>query len=262
MATAPRRPRLGVFKFSSCDGCQLSILDLEDELLALTAEVEVAYFLEAATNPKGGRYDVALVEGSIATEEDVERIKGIRRRSRHLIAIGACATAGGIQALRNFGDLQDFASGVYPRPQQLRVLATSTPISEHVKVDLELQGCPVDRRQLLDVVLALLHHRRAVVPGHSVCVECKLRGNECVVVAAGIPCLGPITRAGCGAICPAYGRGCYGCFGPSETFNAKSLIERWRQLGDRRPDVVSRLRHINAWAAPVRTASTNEESHA
>jgi len=254
------RTTLAVWKFASCDGCQLSLLDLEDELLALTAEVEVAYFLEAATNPKGGPYDVALVEGSIATEDDLERIKDIRRRSRHLVAIGACATAGGIQALRNFGDLQDFASGVYPRPQQLRVLATSTPISEHVKVDFELQGCPVDRRQLLEAVLALLHHRRAVVPGHSVCVECKLRGNECVVVARGIPCMGPITRAGCGAICPGYDRGCYGCFGPSETFNAQSLIERWKELGDRQPDVVRRLRHVNAWAPALRAESVRQES--
>jgi coenzyme F420-reducing hydrogenase gamma subunit len=259
MANATRRPRLAVFKFSSCDGCQLSLLDLEDELLAIASQVEVAYFLEAASNPKGGRYDVALVEGSIASPGDVERIKDIRRRSRVLIAIGACATAGGIQALRNFGDLQEFASAVYPRPQQLRVLASSTPISDHVHVDLELQGCPVDRRQLLDVVLALLHRRRAVVPGHSVCVECKLRGNECVLVADGLACLGPITRAGCGAICPAYGRGCYGCFGPAETFNARSLTARWKELGDRKPDVVRRLRHINAWAPPMRAESERQE---
>jgi sulfhydrogenase subunit delta len=257
---AQRKPTLAVFKFSSCDGCQLSLLDLEDELLALTSEVEVAYFLEAATNPKGGPYDVALVEGSIASEGDIARINQIRRRSRHLIAIGACATAGGIQALRNFGHLEEFASGVYPRPQQLRVLATSTPISEHVRVDLELQGCPVDRHQLLEVVVALLHRRRAVVPTHSVCVECKLRGSECVVVGMGMPCMGPITRAGCGAICPAYGRGCYGCFGPSETFNAPSLIDRWKDLGDRRLDVIQRLRGVNAWSPRLRGESMRQET--
>jgi len=259
-ARTPRKPRLAVFKFSSCDGCQLSLLDLEDELLALTSEVDVAYFLEAATNPSGGRYDVALVEGSIATEGDVERIRQIRRRSRHLVAIGACATAGGIQALRNFGELGSFASGVYPRPQQLKVLATSTPISDHVPVDFELQGCPVDRRQLLEVVVALLHQRRAVVPSHSVCVECKLRGNECVLVARGVACMGPITRAGCGAICPAYGRGCYGCFGPGETFNAPALIARWRELGDSKTDVVSRLRGVNAWAPKLRDESARQEA--
>jgi coenzyme F420-reducing hydrogenase gamma subunit len=257
---AARKPRVAVFKFSSCDGCQLSLLDLEDELLALAGEIEVAYFLEASTNPKGGPYDVALVEGSIATSQDEVRINQIRRRSRCLISIGACATAGGIQALRNFGSLNDFASGVYPRPQQLDVLATSTPISDHVHVDFELQGCPVNRRQLLEVVVALLHRRRAVVPSHSVCIECKLRGSECVVVAHGIPCMGPITQAGCGAICPAYGRGCYGCFGPSETFNAPSLIARWRELGDQRADVVRRLRGVNAWAPKLREESQRQQA--
>ena len=256
---SPRRPTLAVFKFSSCDGCQLSLLDLEDELLALSSAVDVAYFLEAATNPRGGSYDVAMVEGSIASADDVARIKQIRKRSRHLIAIGACATAGGIQALRNFGNLQEFASPVYPRPQQLKVLATSTPISDHVKVDFELQGCPVSRTQLLEVLLALLHHRRAVVPSHSVCVECKLRGTECVQVARGIPCMGPITQAGCGAICPAYGRGCYGCFGPSETFDARSLVARWRLLGDSRQAAVRRLRNANAWAPNMRAESIREE---
>lgn len=264
-ATAPpvqmaRKPRLAVFKFSSCDGCQLSLLDLEDELLSLTSEVEVAFFLEAATNPQGGPYDLALVEGSVATEKDVARIRRIRRQSRHLVEIGACATAGGIQALRNFGGLGDFASGVYPRPQQLKVLATSTPISDHVKVDFELQGCPVNRHQLLEVVIAFLHQRRAAVPAHSVCIECKLRGNECVVVAKGMPCMGPITRAGCGAICPAYGRGCYGCFGPSETFNATSLIARWKELGDRRLDVVQRLRNVNAWQPKMRDESVKQDA--
>lgn len=262
MAASSRKPSLAVFKFSSCDGCQLSLLDLEDELLALTSEVEIAYFLEAATNPRGGRYDVSLVEGSIASKDDVARITDIRRRSRHLVAIGACATAGGIQALRNFGDLGVISSAVYPRPQQLKVLATSTPISDHVKVDLELQGCPVNRGQLLEVVLALLHHRRPVVPAYSVCVDCKLRGNECVLVARGIPCMGPITQAGCGAICPAYGRGCYGCFGPAETFNVTSLSLRWRELGDAPTDVVRRLRGVTAWAPKLRAASGGEEKKA
>lgn len=257
---ANRKPKLAVFKFSSCDGCQLSLLDLEDELLAVAAEVDIAYFLEASTAVKGGPYDVALVEGSIATKEDSKRINDIRRHSRYLISIGACATAGGIQSLRNFGDLSVFASSVYPRPQQLDVLATSTPISEHVKVDFELQGCPVNRQQLLEVVLALLHRRRPVVPPHSVCIECKLRGSECVVVARGMPCMGPITQAGCGAICPAYGRGCYGCFGPSETFNAPSLIARWKQLGDSQTEVVHRLRNVTAWSPKLREESTRQES--
>lgn len=259
MTRAPRRPRLAVFKFSSCDGCQLSLLDLEDEILELGRTVDVAYFLEASSAPRGGPYDVALVEGSISTEDDVARLRRIRRRSHHLVAIGACATAGGIQALRNLGDLAEIAGAVYPRPGQLNVLATSTPIAEHVEVDLELRGCPVDRGQLLEVVLALLHRRRPAIATHSVCIECKLRGNECVQVAHGIACMGPITQAGCGAICPAYGRGCYGCFGPSETFNGPSLTERWKAIGEDRDRVLGRLRGVNAWAPPVRREASRHE---
>lgn len=254
-----RTPRLAIFKFSSCDGCQLSLLDLEDELLELAGAVQIRYFLEASSAPRGGPYDLALVEGSVSTAEDIHRIGRIRKSSHHLVSIGACATAGGIQALRNFGDLGAIAAAVYPRPRQLRVLATSTPISAHVPVDFELPGCPVDRHQLLEVVVAFLHRRRPLIPTHSVCVECKLRGTECVVVARGVPCMGPITRAGCGAICPAYGRGCYGCFGPAETFNAESLIGRWRQLGDTREDVHRKLRGINAWTPAMRDAAARHE---
>ena len=253
------RPTLAVWKFTSCDGCQLSLLDLEDGLLPLAEQVEVAYFLEARTAPVAGRFDLALVEGSVSTPADLALLRGIRRRSRRLVAIGACATAGGIQALRNFGDLATLAGAVYPRPEQLRVLATSTALSEHVRVDLELHGCPVDRGQLLEVILAYLDRRRPVLATHSVCVECKLRGTECVTVARDLPCMGPITRAGCGAICPAYSRGCYGCFGPSETFNAASLAERWRALGDGGGEVVARLRGFNAWAKPVREESARQE---
>jgi coenzyme F420-reducing hydrogenase gamma subunit len=250
---------LGVFKFSSCDGCQLTLLNLEDDLLTLASTIEIKFFLEASSASRTGPYDLALVEGSISTDADVRRIRRVRRASRHLVSIGACATAGGIQALRNFKNLERVAEAAYPRPRQLKVLPTSTPISEHVHVDFELPGCPVDRRQLLEVVVAFLHRRRPLIPSHSVCVECKLRGTECVVVARGVPCMGPITQAGCGAICPAYGRGCYGCFGPAETVNADSLAGRWRQLGDTRARVVHRLRAINAWAPAFREAADRHE---
>ncbi len=257
--STPALPRLAVFKFSSCDGCQLSLLDLEDELLALSGAVEIAHFLEASRASRPGPYDLVLVEGSVSTEPDVKRIRRIRRQARFLVAIGACAISGGIQALRNFADVDEMAAAVYPRPQQLKVLATSTPISEHVPVDLELRGCPVDRRQLLEVCLAVLHRRRAVIPTHSVCMECKLRGSACVLVDRGIPCMGPVTQAGCGAICPAYERGCYGCFGPSETFNGASLSDRWQHLGDSRVDVLRRLRGINAWAPPMRAEAERHD---
>jgi coenzyme F420-reducing hydrogenase gamma subunit len=226
------KPTLAVWKFSSCDGCQLSILDLEDELLAIADKVEIAHFLEASSATAPGPYDVSLVEGSVTTAEEAERIKEIRASSGLLVTIGACATAGGIQALKNFADVDEFVSAVYASPEFISTLGSSTPISDHVQVDFELHGCPINKRQLLELVSALLQGRRPNLPSHSVCVECKSRGIPCVMVSRGVPCLGPVTHAGCGAICPAYARGCYGCFGPAETANLASIGSWWRdELG-------------------------------
>jgi sulfhydrogenase subunit delta len=229
--SAARRPRLAVWKFASCDGCQLSLLDCEDELLALANEVEIAYFLEATSGTVEGPYDLSLVEGSITTAHDAERIQHVRRVSKKLVTIGACATAGGIQALKNFADVKDFLSVVYASPEYVSTLETSTPISAHVPVDFELHGCPINKRQLLEVLTAFLHGRRPAIPSTSVCTECKRRGTVCVMVAHGTPCLGPVTHAGCGALCPAYDRGCYGCFGPMETPNTVSLTKQLQVLG-------------------------------
>jgi len=229
--TTARRPKLAVWKFASCDGCQLSLLDCEDELLALAGEVEIAHFAEASSALVGGPYDLSLVEGSVTTSEDAERIQEIRRVSRALVTIGACATAGGIQALRNFARIDDFLSIVYASPEYVSTLETSTPISAHVRVDYELHGCPIDKGQLLEVISAFLAGRRPGISSASVCTECKRRGNVCVMVAHGTPCLGPVTHAGCGALCPSYNRGCYGCFGPMETPNTVALTRRLRVLG-------------------------------
>jgi coenzyme F420-reducing hydrogenase gamma subunit len=225
------RPKLAVWKFSSCDGCQLSLLDCEDELLAVAGSVEIAYFLEATRNEVAGPYDLSLVEGSITTPHDVERIQEVRRQSKALVTIGACATAGGIQALRNFADVKEFTSVVYAHPEFISTLATSTPIADHVKVDFELRGCPIDKKQLVETLSAFLIGRKPVTPAHSVCMECKLKGNVCVMVAHGTPCLGPVTHAGCGALCPSHDRGCYGCFGPMETPNAPALSRQMAALG-------------------------------
>jgi sulfhydrogenase subunit delta len=241
-----RKPKLAVWKFASCDGCQLSLLDCEDELLALAGEVEIAHFLEATRATVKGPYDLSLVEGSITTPHDAERIRKVRRASKHLVTIGACATAGGVQALRNFADVGDFLRIVYASPEYVSTLATSTPISAHVPVDYELHGCPIDKRQLLEVLNAFLHGRRPNIPSTSVCMECKRRGTVCVMVAHGTPCLGPVTHAGCGALCPSYDRGCYGCFGPMETPNTVSLTRQLHVLGsdDRTVDRVFRTFNV------------------
>lgn len=226
-----RKPKLAVWKFASCDGCQLSLLDCEDELLAIAGEIEIANFPEASRAFIKGPYDVSLVEGSITTPHDAERIHQVRRSSKFLITIGACATAGGIQALRNSKDIKEFISAVYAFPEYIETLNKSTPISDHVPVDFELRGCPINKLQLIEVLSAFLNARKPNIPSYSVCMECKRRETVCVMVAHGTPCLGPVTQAGCGAICPSYNRGCYGCFGPKETPNTSSLGDQWNKLG-------------------------------
>lgn len=260
---AQHKPKLAVWKFASCDGCQLSLLNCEDELLSVAGAVEIAYFPEATRAVQRGPYDLSLVEGSITTPEDVERIQAVRRASRYLITIGACATAGGIQALRNFANVEEYIALVYARPDYIKTLATSTPIADHVFVDFELRGCPVNQYQLLEVISAFLHGRKPNIPTYSVCLECKRRGAPCVMVADGTPCLGPVTQAGCGAICPAYRRGCYGCFGPMETPNTAALSAWWRsQLGVGDEDLVRAWRGFNAYAEPFRKESEAHEQPA
>jgi coenzyme F420-reducing hydrogenase gamma subunit len=255
----PRKPKLAVWKFASCDGCQLTLLDCEDELLGLAGEIEVAHFLEARRATVEGPYDLSLVEGSITTAEDRARIREVRRASRRLVTIGACATAGGIQALRNFADAKEFVAAVYATPAYISTLETSTPISAHVPVDFELQGCPISKHQLLEVIGAYLAERQPNVPSYSVCMECKRRGNVCVMVAHGTPCLGPVTHAGCGAICPAYDRGCYGCYGPKETPNTPSLAGWMRGRGSGRPELVRRFRNFYAAKPAFRAESVEQE---
>jgi coenzyme F420-reducing hydrogenase gamma subunit len=256
------KPKLAVWKFASCDGCQLNVLNLEDELLALAGEVEIAHFLEASSATVEGPYDVSLVEGSVTTPSDAERIQEVRRASRVLITIGACATAGGIQALRNFADVREFSSIVYASPDYIATLATSTSIGTHVRVDFELRGCPIDKDQLLEVVSAFLARRSPRVRTHSVCIDCKRRGTVCVMVAHGTPCLGPVTHTGCGALCPSYDRGCYGCFGPMESADPTALSGRLKELGASERDLVRIYRTFNAGAAPFRRESEAHESNA
>lgn len=243
------KPRLAVVKFASCDGCQLQLLSCEDELLTLASQIDIVHFLEASSHVEPGPYDIALVEGSITTAADRQRLLTIRAQSAQLIAIGACATAGGIQALKNWANHRDFMRCVYARPETIESLATSTAIADHVRVDFELRGCPINRWQLLEVLRSLLAGRRPRTPRTSVCLECKRRGTVCVAVAGNQACLGPITQAGCGAICPTFQRGCYGCFGPAAQPNCDHLADWYLQERITAPQLVPLLRNFNA-AAP------------
>jgi len=247
-----RKPKLAVWKFASCDGCQLTLLNCEDELLAIADAVQIADFREASRGVLKGPYDLSLVEGSITTAADADRIQRIRAASKTLVTIGACATAGGIQALRNGKDVREFVSLVYATPEYVDTLETSTAIASHVHVDFELRGCPIDPAQLREVIRAFLQGRRPQTPASSVCLECKRAGTVCVMVAHGTPCLGPVTHAGCGGLCPTYTRGCYGCFGPMETPNTASLTTWLAASGVPDRDIGRAFATFNAGAPAFR----------
>ncbi|PIR00899.1 MAG: oxidoreductase [Nitrospinae bacterium CG11_big_fil_rev_8_21_14_0_20_45_15] len=259
MTQSVKKPKVAVWKFASCDGCQLSLLDCEDELLAVTEQIEIANFPEASRAVIKGPYDLSLVEGSITTPHDAERIQMVRSVSKFVITIGACATAGGIQALRNFKDVNEFISVVYASPDYISTLDKSTPISEHIKVDFELRGCPIDKMQLVEVISAFLKGRKPNTPAHSTCIDCKRRGTVCVMVSQGKMCMGPVTHSGCGALCPSYNRGCYGCFGPKETANTSSLSSWHKKQGSDNDEILRAFRGFNAYSEPFRKESELHE---
>ncbi len=248
------RPRVAVWKFASCDGCQLTLLDCEERLFDVIERVEIVHFLEAGAVGDDGtcHYDLSLVEGSVTTEADIARIRDIRARSTWLVTIGACASAGGIQALRNFARVEEWCRVVYAAPQYISTLATSTPIADHVQVDFELRGCPIDKQQLLAVIAAFANGHAPALSSASVCAECKMHGHLCVMVARGVPCLGPMTHAGCGALCPGYDRGCYGCFGPSESANTPATAATLRRCGMSEDEIVLLTRTFSAWSPETR----------
>ena len=255
----PRKPKVAVFKFASCDGCQLSLLDVEDELLAVAGAIDIAYFPEASRRMLNGPYDIGFVEGSVTTPHDVERAREMRKACTTLITIGACATAGGIQALRNWKDVKEYTRIVYASPEYISTLDRSMPIGSFVHVDLELRGCPINKYQLVEVITATLHGRKPNLETHSVCVDCKLKGNVCVMVANGTPCLGPVTQTGCDALCPSYDRGCFGCYGPMETPNTTALAKQLDELGESKYDIMLAFRGFNAYAGPFRRESEAHE---
>ena len=255
----PHKPKVAIYKFASCDGCQLSLLDAEDELLAVAGAIDISYFPEASRKMVRGPYDLGVVEGSVTIPHDVERIRAIRKECRTLITIGACATAGGIQALRNWKDVKEFARIVYANPEYISALDRSLPIGSFVHVDFELRGCPINKLQLIEVIVAHLHRRKPNIPSHSVCIECKLKGNVCVMVSSGTFCLGPVTQVGCGALCPSFQRGCYGCFGPMDSANTASLSKQFVDSGATEQEIKLAFRNFNAYAEAFRRESDSHE---
>lgn len=242
-------PGIAVHKFSSCDGCQLAFLNAGEDLLELARLVDIRHFLEAGIADEYAQVDIAFVEGSISTSEELARIQRVRANSRFVVTLGACATAGGLQALRNLDDSNEtWKQAVYAQPEFINTLDQADPVRAHIKVDFELWGCPVNGQQVLATVQQLLFGVTPLDPRDKVCMECKRQHAVCVMVTEGRPCMGPVTRTGCGALCPRFGRDCYACFGPAENLNTDAMSQRLQGLGLPPSDVARRFLFINSHA--------------
>lgn len=237
---------IGIFKFASCDGCQLAFFDIADKLVEIE-QLNISYFLEGQSENNFDKFDISFIEGSISTPEDIETVKKIREKSKKVVLIGACATSGGIQSIRNYLNYEEILNYVYPSPEYIKSLEKSFPASDFINVEYELRGCPINKEHLLEVINSLLLDKTPNLPEYPVCLECKIKGNPCVLVL-GKPCIGSITASGCGAICPSFNRGCYGCFGPIKKPNIDSLIETFKEKnldGDKFFESI--LRSFNAY---------------
>lgn len=251
------KPRVAIHKFASCDGCQLAFLNSGEQLITLAQLVDLVHFPEAGPVNPDAKADIAFIEGSITTPHDMDRIKRIRENSQHLITVGACATSGGIQALRNHINTESWSSAIYAKPEYIQTLATSTPVSDHVRVELELWGCPVNTRQVFMAIRDLLSGVKPRIRQEKVCMECKRQQNICVMVTKGLACMGPVTQTGCGAICPRAGRDCYACYGPAENSNTSSLGQRLHGLGLMPVEIARRFQFINNNAVAFRDAGND-----
>ena len=234
------RPRVGIFDFACCEGCQLQIVNLEEELLDLITVVDPVQWREAMSE-QNGEYDIALVEGSITRPEDEEWLREIRARSKRLVALGACATIGGINKLKNRFNIDDVKRYVYGNAADMAHLNTAPTkaLDEVVTVDWKVHGCPINNREFAYSLRCVLAGKRPFIPTYPVCVECKMKGNPCRYEYNEI-CLGPITRAGCDAKCPSGGFWCYGCRGYVDNPNVNAAKDVMSQYGKTIADLRSR----------------------
>ena len=219
------KPKAGFFDFTCCEGCQLQIADLEEDIIGLASIVDIVEFREVLTG-KGPSYDIAFIEGSITRIAEEERLKDIRARSALLVEFGACAALGGVNKLKNLRDLTTVRKEVYGKAWDLPHLNTlpTRAVHEVVKVDATIPGCPINRNEFLTIVKALVMGLAPKLPDYPVCVECKKRDTVCLY-DVGMTCLGPVTRAGCNAICPANRSSCEGCRGLVPNPNENSMKE-------------------------------------
>ncbi|MBN2123312.1 MAG: NADH:ubiquinone oxidoreductase [Deltaproteobacteria bacterium] len=234
------KPKVAFFDFASCEGCQLQVVNLEEDLLKVLGAVDVVSFREAMKEHSDD-YDIAFVEGSITRRSDEARLKDIRKNAKILVALGSCAALGGINCIKNFQELETVRKFVYGENALSYETYPTRPLKAVVPVDYEIPGCPINREEFAAVVKALLMGKRPEIPNYPVCVECKMAGNRCVF-ELGMTCMGPVTRAGCGACCVTEGSVCWGCRGLVENPNVDSHREILSRHGLTVKDVLRNFR--------------------
>ncbi len=243
--------KVAILGLTSCGGCQLEILNLEPVLLDLVEVFELVYFPEAQSENIEGPYDVAFVEGSISIKEEIKRIKNIRKEAKFVVALGSCACYGGVQAIRNFGDVEEARKQVYDDDGSHIDALPAIGLDEHVNVDYYMRGCPVDRSEIIDVLSSLLIGKTPEPKHYSVCVECKLAEYVCLLTEGKL-CMGPVTNAGCKARCLAFSVPCDGCRGPYDQANLESFIEILKEKKISSEDILRKFRMYTSWAPPYR----------
>lgn len=243
--------KCGFFKFTGCAGCQMEIIRAEDALPQLLEHIEISYWPMVTTKEWEDDLDVAFVEGSVSTPREIRELKEIRERANVLIAFGDCAITGCIPSIRNFMTQKEAEKAVYPRPDWIESIELRS-ISEYVDVDISLPGCPPHRNTILEVIKGAALGRTPYLRHHSVCVECKLKDIGCLLTEEKRPCMGPVTNAGCGAICPSYNRVCEGCYGPMSAPNAESMAQILLETGLTEEDVKRKFRKYAGWTPEFR----------
>lgn len=235
------KPRVAIFDFACCEGCQLQIVNMEEEILDLLTLVQPVEWREAMSD-QSEEYDIAIVEGSITRPGDEEKLKTIRARAKILVALGACATIGGVNKLKNNFEMDEVRSCVYGKDGAMPHLDTAPTkaLDEVVKVDFKIHGCPINNKEFAYIVKCLATGKLPVIPNYPVCVECKMRGNVCRYEYNEV-CLGPVTRAGCNAICPSAGSWCFGCRGYVDDPNVQAAREVMEHYGKTMDDLKGRL---------------------
>jgi len=248
------KPRVAVYKFTGCAGCQMELLRLEDELLDIAEKIEFVYFMMAQNRDELECYDICFVEGSVSTPRELQEIKMIRAQTKTLIAFGDCAITGCVPSIKNWLPQSDVEKTVYKNTSPIRSIKING-IGEYVPVDLVLPGCPPHKNLILKAIESSLLGIKPDLRMHAVCMECKLRENVCILTSLGKLCMGPVTRAGCGAICPTYERECEGCYGPMSDANPSALSAEFRKLGISADDLMRKFRKYAGMSKEFRESS-------